>query len=65
MSVNEVHTWDTRTRREPAAITVANVVDECGWDAAQERWGWLTLRTLASLARKGRKQIERRANNGS
>ncbi|KQX40377.1 hypothetical protein ASD04_07035 [Devosia sp. Root436] len=60
MSVNDTHSWDTAVRRQPCAITVAQVIDEYGYEAAQERWGWLTVRTLSSLAHQGRKQLERR-----
>lgn len=55
-----VDAWETAVRRRPSAITVAQVIDDYGYEAAQERWGWLTIRTLSSLARQGRKQMERR-----
>lgn len=52
--------WDRDTRRTPAAITVARLAETHGFHACCERWSWLAPRTISSLIRSGRKQMERR-----
>lgn len=53
----------SRSRRIPSTITVVTLADTHGLSACLERWSWLCARTMSSLIRAGRKQIERR--NGS
>jgi len=52
--------WDTAVHRRPSAIQVYRLHDSHGMDACIERWPWMHPRTLYSMSRTGRKQLERR-----
>lgn len=43
------HDWNHRLHKRPDPATVAKVVQEYGWEAALERWSWLTQRGLSNL----------------
>lgn len=47
------------------AMVPGTLVETHGIDAAADRWGWISLRRIFSLTRQGRRQIARRAADGS
>lgn len=53
--------WSREVRRNPSAIEVARLANIHGLAVCCERWGWIHPRTLSSLIRGGRRQLERRA----
>lgn len=65
MSDRLISDIESAVRRSPSAIAVAQLIETHGYEAAQDRWGWISIRTLISLNRQGIKQLERRAADGS
>jgi hypothetical protein len=57
------HDWNREVRRNPSAIEVAKLADSHGLQACCERWGWMHPRTISSLVRAGKRQIERRRDS--
>jgi len=51
---------DSAVHRRPSAMEVARLHDSHGLEACCERWSSLDPRTISSLVRAGRKQLERR-----
>lgn len=52
--------WNRLVRTRPSAITVARLAESHGFVVCCERWGWLSPRTIGSLIRAGKRQLERR-----
>ena len=52
--------WNAAIDKRPSAIEVAKLHDSHGLEACIERWNWLGPRTISSLVRAGRRQLERR-----
>ena len=52
--------WTAGVHKRPSAIEVARLHDSHGLEACIERWNWLGARTISSLVRAGRRQLERR-----
>jgi hypothetical protein len=52
--------WNRLVRKRPSAITVARLAESHGYVVCCERWGWLSPRTIGSLIRAGKRQLERR-----
>jgi len=44
--------WEIETRVKPTAEKVRQVVRDCGWHSAVERWGWLGERTLSRIVER-------------
>lgn len=65
MKPRATHSWEADVRQWPSAIAVAKLVESHGYETAQDRWGWISIRTLISLNRQGQRQLERRAADGS
>lgn len=51
------NSWDLATRITPSAARVRQVVMECGWDNAMERWQWLGRRTLQTILERDDKGL--------
>jgi len=58
--VGQTGDWNRDLQTRPAAIAVARLLDTHGLAVCCERWPSLHPRTINSLARAGRKQLERR-----
>jgi len=54
------HDWNDQTHRQPSAIEVATLYRTHGYRACCERWAWISPRKISSLARAGKRQLERR-----
>ncbi len=52
--------WERMVRKRPSAITVARLAESHGYVVCCERWGYLSPRTIGSLIRAGKRQLERR-----
>jgi hypothetical protein len=56
--------WEAQTRITPTPDKVCQVVLECGWHNAMERWGWLGERTLSMILERASKGLPQAGRRG-